>query len=140
MSLTANDIIIITVATILTLITIILVIWEAEKQMYVYGLRPSESTSTDMAGLMTLARGLTGDIENIKYENVTRNVLYDVTIKNKIVCVKSVARYTSSDCSSSVFDVQNKLSITNASGFTFEMNKNDMNIITIILLTKTGGI
>jgi hypothetical protein len=139
MSLTANDIIIITVATILTLITIILVIWEAEKQMYVYGLRPSESTSTDMAGLMTLARGLSGNVENIKYENVTRNVLYDVTIKNKIVCVKSVARYTSSDCSSSAFDVQNKLSIANASGFTFEMDKNDMDI-TSILLTKTGGI
>jgi hypothetical protein len=139
MSLTANDIIIITVATILTLITIILVIWEAEKQMYVYGLRPSESTSTDMAGLMTLARGLSGNVENIKYENVTRNVLYDVTIKNKIVCVKSVARYTSSDCSSSAFDVQNKLSITNASGFTFKMDKNDMDI-TSIVLTKTGGI
>ena len=137
MSLTANDIIIITVATILTLITIILVIWEAEKQMYVYGLRPSESTSTDIAGLITLARGLSGNVKNIKYENVTRNVLYDITIKNKIVCVKSVARYTSSDCSSSAFNFKDKLSIANASGFTFEMDKTDKISLS---LTKTGGI
>ena len=149
MSLTASDVIIITVATILTLLTILLVIWEAEKQMYVYGLRPSESTSTDIAGLITLARGLTGNVENIKYGNITNNIIYNITIKNKLVCVKSVSRYTSTDCSSSVLDIStlnpllnpgDKLTIENAIGFTFEINK----IVDFdrfnILLTKNRGI
>ena len=142
MTLTASDVIIVTIATVLSLVFIILVIWEAEKQMYIFGLRPSESTSTDIAGLITLARGLSGNVENIKYGNVTRNVLYNITIKNKLVCVKSVARYTSSDCSSPAFDIstlnlpENKLT-TDASDFTFEIDKNDMNMITRILLIKT---
>lgn len=142
MSLTASDVVIITIATILSLVFIILVIWEAEKQMYIFGLRPSESTSTDIAGLMTLARGLSGNVENIRYGNVTRNVLYNITIKNKLVCVKSVARYTSSDCSSPAFDIsilnkpENKLHV-DCSDFTFEIDKNDMNMITRILLIKT---
>jgi hypothetical protein len=142
MSLTASDVIIITVATILTLLTILLVIWESEKQMYLFGLRPSESTSTDIAGLMTLARGLSGNVEGIKYENVTRNILYDIAIKNKLVCVKSFARHTSTDCSSSALDIpaSKELSISNASGFTFAMDKDYKNSINNMLLTKTGGI
>lgn len=139
MTLTASDIFIITVATILTLITIILVIWEAEKQMYEFGLRPSESTSADMAGLMTLARGISGNVENIKYENVTKNVIYNITIKNKLVCVESIARYTSTDCSSSAFDSKDELSLQDVTGFEFKINKNDMNELTL-LLTKFRGI
>jgi len=149
MSLTASDVIIITVATILTLLTIILVIWEAEKQMYVYGLRPSESTATDIAGLMTLSLGLTGDVKKITYGNVTNNILYNITIKNKTVCVKSASRYTSTDCSSSVLDIStlnpvinpvDKLTIEDAISFTFEMNKmNDFDKINLFL-TKNSGV
>jgi hypothetical protein len=139
MSLTASDVIIITVATILTLLTIILVIWEAEKQMYEYGLRPSESTSTDIAGLMTLAGGLTGNVENIKYGNITNNIIYDIAIKNKIVCVKSVSRYSSTDCSSSVLNAPTLLTIENATSFTFEINKDEFGQFNL-LLTKNSGV
>lgn len=139
MSLTASDIFIVAVATILTLITIILVIWEAEKQMYVFGLRPSESTSADMAGLITLARGISGNVENIKYENVTKNVIFNITIKNKLVCVESIARYMSTDCSSFAFDSKDELSLQDVTGFEFEIDKNDVNGITLSL-TKFRGI
>jgi hypothetical protein len=142
MSITTGNIMIILVATILTLITLAFVIWEAEKQMYVLGLRPSESTSTDIAGLITLSRGLSGNVKNIKYENITKNVIYNITIRNKLVCVESFSRYTSSDCSSSAFDVSTTpgLTITDAYGFNFKMDKNDRNEITLLTLKKSGGI
>jgi hypothetical protein len=142
MSLTASDIIIIVVATIITLIIIVLVIMEAEKQMYMYGLRPSESTSTDIAGLMTLTRGLPGDIENIVYGNNTKNIFYNITIRDKIVCVSSVARYTTTDCSSAALDISSQrisdLTIKDAIGFKFEIDKNGRDIG--VSLIKTGGI
>ena len=104
MSLTSADIILIVVSTILSLITILLVIWEAEEQMFVFGLRPSESISTDIAGLITLSKGLAGDAE-LSYKNMTTEIIYNITASNKLVCVTSFSRYVSTDCSSSVLEI-----------------------------------
>ena len=98
-SLTTTDVIVIVITSVLSLITILLVIWQAEEQMFVFGLRPSESTSTDIAGLITLTRGLAGDV-NISYSDVTDEIIYNVTIENKLVCVTGTSHYTSTDCSS----------------------------------------
>lgn len=136
MGLTASDIIIIAVCSILSLITIILVIWEAEKQMYVFGLRPSESTSVDMAGLITLSKGLTGDIF-ATYSNATKNVLYNITIKKKLVCVTAAARYTTTDCSSIPFNIESPLTLRNVAGFRLNVEK-ESGIITLKLLEVWG--
>ena len=122
MGLTASDIIIIVVCTLLTLITIVLVIWEAEKQMYLFGLRPSESTAADIAGLITLVKGLTGDITT-SYTNATRGVVYNITIKNKLVCVTAATRYIATDCSSIPFNIDSPLTLTDAAGFRLDVKK-----------------
>jgi len=123
MGLTASDIIIIVVCTLLTLVTIVLVIWEAEKQMYLFGLRPSESTAADMAGLITLIKGLTGDI-TASYTNATKNIVYNISIKNKLVCVKAATRYIATDCSSIPFNTKEPLTL-NATGFRLDVEKKD---------------
>jgi len=127
MGLTASDIIIIVVCTLLTLVTIVLIIWEAEKQMYLFGLRPSESTAADMAGLITLTKGLTGDITTT-YSNATRGVIYNITIKNKLVCVTAATRYIATDCSSIPFNIDSPLTLTDAAGFRLDVEKKDSEI------------
>lgn len=107
----------------LSLITILLVIWIAEEQMFVFGLRPSESVSTDIAGLITLSRGLPGNVK-LSYGNPTKDVLYNITIKNKLVCVTARAHYTSTDCSSSDFDVKDMKEV-HKSGFNLVIEKSD---------------
>jgi hypothetical protein len=105
MSLTTADVIIIVISTILSFITVLLVIWEAEEQMFVFGLRPSESVSTDIAGLITLSRGLAGDVK-LSYSNVTREIIYNITIKDKLVCVTARTHYNVTDCSSFVSEIE----------------------------------
>lgn len=121
MGVTSTDIIIILVATILTLITILLIIWEAEHQMYIFALRPSESTSTDMAGLTTLAKGLEGSIK-ITYANVTRDVMFNITLKNKLFCVWSQARHAIADCSTTAFNLPDTYRMEGAYGFIYEIS------------------
>jgi len=126
MSLTTSDVIIIVISTILSLITVLLVLWEAEEQMFVFGLRPSESISSDIGGLITLSRGLTGNIK-MSYGNTTSEIEYKITIKNKLVCVTATSRYTSTDCSSSAFNVPNTKSI-DGNGFKLLIEKTDDNV------------
>lgn len=123
MSLTTSDIIIVVVATVLTFMTVVLVIQEAEKQMYVFGIRPSESVSTDIAGLITLTKGIPGEF-TIEYKpQLKENVNYNVTIKNQIVCVSSTTRYSVSDCASTAFSSTDSPEQVNASDFTLQLIK-----------------
>lgn len=136
MGLTTADVIVLVITTILSLITILLVIWVAEEQMFVFGLRPSESVSTDIAGLITLSKGLTGDVEK-NYGNITKEVLYNITIKNKLVCVTARSHYTSTDCSSSVFNVE-EMKRVGGSGFNLLIKKSDLGEVTVELEELEG--
>jgi len=125
------DVIILVVTTVLALITILLVIWVAEEQMFIFGLRPSESISTDIAGLITLSRGLPGDVE-LSYGSITKDVLYNITIKNKLVCVTARAHYTSTDCSSfSAPDDVDGGEKVDVSDFNVLIKKTDGGVVTV---------
>jgi hypothetical protein len=99
MSDTPFDILMIVIATILAMMAVIFTVWAAEEQMYQFGIRPSESTASDMAGLITIAQGLTTETI-LKYGNITSGITYNITVMNKLVCVSARARYTITDCSS----------------------------------------
>lgn len=103
---TTTDIIIICFGIILDIAIIILIIGEAEKQMYIFGLRPSESTSTDIAGLATISKGLVGKVDLV-YRNVTQGVFYKIFIEDKIVCVYAqlTGAMNTTDCSSAAFNL-----------------------------------
>ena len=136
MSLTTSDIVILVVGTALTFMTVILVIWEAEKQMYMFGLRPSESVATDMGGFITLSKGIPGNFR-IEYKpQLTENIVYNVTIKNKIVCVSSFTRYWVSDCSSTAFDVGGPYKARNAT-ITLIIKK-ELPLIEVELIEEAG--
>jgi hypothetical protein len=129
MSLTTADVIIIVISTILSFITVLLVIWEAEEQMFVFGLRPSESVSTDIAGLITLSRGLAGDVK-LSYSNVTREIIYNITIKDKLVCVTARTHYNVTDCSSFASEIECDGSCkVGGSGFNIEIEKTEDSVV-----------
>jgi hypothetical protein len=124
---TPFDILMIVIATILAMMAVIFTVWAAEEQMYQFGIRPSESTASDMAGLITIARGLTTDTK-LNYGNITESITYNITIpqNNRLVCVSARARYTITDCSSfayqPIFD-PNQRKITDATGFNLVIQK-----------------
>ncbi|MDI6825824.1 MAG: hypothetical protein QMD36_01355 [Candidatus Aenigmarchaeota archaeon] len=121
MGLTTVDVILIVVSTILCLITVLLILWQAEEQMFVFGLRLSESVSTDIAGLITLSKGLAGDVE-LSYRNKTGEIDYSIMIKDKLVCVTATSTYTSTDCSSSAADITETKKVK-GSGFNLLITK-----------------
>ena len=90
-----------------------------------FGLRPSESVSTDIAGLLTLSRGMAGDV-NIKYSNITSEIGYNITIKGKLVCVTAKSFYTSTDCSSSTSNAdKTETKRWDGSGFDISIKKSN---------------
>ena len=125
MSLTSSDITILVVGIALTFMTVILVIWEAERQMYMFGIRPSESVATDIGGFITLSRGIVGKEVVISYTpQLTENVIYNVTIKDKTVCVTSYSRYTITDCASTAFNVPGGIKrVRDVGTFTLKIEK-----------------
>ena len=124
---TPFDILMVVIATILAMMAVIFTIWAAEEQMYQFGIRPSESTASDMAGLITIARGLTTDTE-LNYGNITESITYNISIplNNKLVCVSARARYTITDCSSFAYQPifgANPRKVTNVIGFNLVIQK-----------------
>lgn len=126
MSLTASDVVVIIFSTLLSFITILLVIWEAEEQMFAFGLRPSESLSSNIAGLLTIVKGISGN-GRISYSNSTSEILYNITINKNLVCVKSTLKYTSTDCSAFPLKVEEPQE-SNGSGFNLLIEKNDNSV------------
>ena len=125
MSLTASDVVVIIFSTLLSFITILLVIWEAEEQMFAFGLRPSESLSSNIAGLLTIVKGISEN-GRISYSNSTSEIPYNITINKNLVCVKSTLKYTSTDCSAFPLKVEEQES--NGSGFNLLIEKNDNSV------------
>lgn len=126
MGLTAGDLIIIIVGTVLALIGILFVINKAEEQLYTFGIRPSESASTDIAGLITLAHGFRRKFK-IRMEK-DGNILYNVSIKGKLVCVSTLVRYRSTDCASMIHNVTDELSRINVSDFEVILEKEGLDL------------
>jgi hypothetical protein len=125
MSDTPFDILMIVIATILAMMAVIFTVWAAEEQMYQFGIRPSESTASDMAGLITIAKGLTTETE-LKYGNITSGITYNITVMNKLVCASARARYTITDCSSYAYEPLwggGTRRITDAIGFNLVIQK-----------------
>jgi len=125
MSDTPFDILMVVIATILAMMAVIFTVWAAEEQMYQFGIRPSESTASDMAGLITIAQGLTTETE-LKYGNITSGITYNITVMNKLVCASARARYTITDCSSYAYEPLfggGTRTITDAIGFNLVIQK-----------------
>lgn len=111
------------IATILAMMAVVFTVWAAEEQMYQFGIRPSESTASDMAGLITIAKGLTTETV-LTYSNITEGITYNITANNKLVCVSARARYTITDCSSYAYEpIWGGTRITDATGFSLVIQK-----------------
>ena len=138
MSLAGSDLIIIVIGSALAFMTVILIIWEAEREMYVLGLRPSESVSTDIAGLITASKGIAGRVW-IRYRpRISGSVIYNVTIRNDTVCVTSQARHRVSDCSSTVAgNVEGPYRLINATDFGVEITRHQYGSITVVLKNES---
>jgi hypothetical protein len=103
---TTTDIILIVIGAVMAILVIIMIIREAERQMYIFGLRPSESTATEIAGLVTVSNGLPGSVDLV-YKNLTHEVFYYIFIKDKTVCVRAEipGAMNTTDCSSTAFSL-----------------------------------
>ena len=126
LSLTAGDLIVIIVSTVLALICILFVIDAAEEQLYTFGIRPSESASTDIAGLITLAHGFHRKFK-IEMEK-DGSMQYNVSIEGKLVCVSTLTRYKTTDCASMTFDVTDKVNKTNVNRFKVILEKSGLGL------------
>ena len=126
MALTAGDLIVIIFGTVLALIAVLFVIDAAEEQLYTFGIRPSESASTDVAGLITLAHGFHRNFE-IEMEK-DGSMQYNISIEGKIVCVSTLTRYKTTDCASMTYDVSEKVNKTNVNSFKVKLKKESLEL------------
>lgn len=91
-----------------TLLIFVLIYWiiqQTQEFVGFFGFRSSDFIGSNIAGYTTVAGAIPGNVV-MKYSDTSPEVIYDIDIRNKLVCVRSELykqEITTTDCFSTIY-------------------------------------